>query len=107
MKVNATAQVKDLRLTFKPYFDELGQQSFDGPTSHASQRRSLSEREYMLSGKRSAVQANGTLKLAFVNDIHLELNYTAKKEAWYNQHQKDLTLTKALNNLSAEGKKYM
>lgn len=62
----------------------------------------------MLRGKNASVKANDTLKFAFINDMHLEPNYTQVRNADY-QKAKDegiLTLKEGLAKMDPESKKY-
>lgn len=96
MSLDASIDSKDNKWEFKPYFDELNEHGYffddvDGSlnvtngtngtnstnsTSSAKSRRRLSDKDYILRGKNSSIKANNTIKFAFVNDMHLEPNFT-------------------------------
>lgn len=63
----------------------------------------------MLRGKNASIKANDTIKFAFVNDIHLEPNYTKIRNDQY-QKAKDaklLTVKEGLDKLDPTSKKFV
>ena len=63
----------------------------------------------MLRGKNASVKANDTLKFAFINDMHLEPNYTQVRTDQYQKakEQKLLTVKEGLDKLDPVSKKFV